>query len=244
MPGLAGDLGVALDTKRFIAVCAALFLSGAASTAWATPITINPGDFPFGTDLSTIFSGVTLSHVKNAPNTDGVDGRQVFRPVASAVYAIPTHHTAGGLSIGGFGMELNDYRDCRNAGANGLLFGCSSYDVLDVSFDKPTGFLEVRSIFFSDGPSILAYDLAGNQIAFALGEYVVATTALDPDNSSSASTIMLKRSQADISKIVFGGNGGNSTPVEITYKVAEPATMGLMLLGVAGAAAFRRRRRQ
>ncbi len=228
-----------MATRHLLAACAALLLSGAAATASATPITINPNDFPLGTDLSTMFSGATLSRVRNAPNTDGVDGRQAFRPVFAPVFALPTQHTDGALSIGGLGTEIHDYRDCRNSGGSGLLFGCSNYDVLDVSFDNPTGFLEVRSMFFSDGPSILAYDRAGNQITFALGEYVATTTQA---GSTRASTITLTRSQSDISKIVYGGAGGSATPVAITYSVAEPATVGMLLLGIAGAATLRRRR--
>ncbi len=234
-------VGVTLGTKFFLAACAALVLS-VASTAEATPITINPNDFPFGTDLSAIFSGVTLSHLTNDPNSDGVAGREVFRPVAAPVYAIPTNHTGSNLSIGGFGLEVSDYGACRDAGATGLAFGgCSDYDVLDATFHSPTGFLEIKSIFFSDGPSILAYDQAGNRITFGAGEYVATNTPLAANNSV-ASTIVVRRAQSDIAKIVFGGVEGNATPVEMTYKVAEPTTMGLMLLGVAGAAAFRRRR--
>ena len=86
-------------------------------------------------------------------------------------------------------------------------------------------------MFFSDGPSILAYDRAGNQITFALGEYVATTTQ---SGSTRASTITLTRSQSDISKIVYGGAGGSATPVAITYSVAEPATVGMLLLGIAG----------
>lgn len=229
-----------MGTKHFLAACAVLMLTGIASTAGAAPITINPNDFPFGTDLSTIYSGVTLSHVRNAPNTDGLDGRQVFRPVASTVIATPTHHTDGALSIGGLGMEVNDYRDCRQSGSTGLGFGCSSYDVLDATFHNPTSFLEIKSFFFSDGPSVLAYDLGGNRITFAVGEFVVTNTPMGARNGS---TIVLSRAQSDIAQVVFGGVGGNSTPVEITYNVAEPATAGLLLLGLVGATVFRRRPR-
>jgi hypothetical protein len=234
---------VAVATKHFRAACAAFLLSGVASAAGASPITINPNDFPFGTDLSTMYAGVTLSHLRNEPNHDGVDGREVFRPIASAVYAIPTYHAENVLSIGGFGMEVYGYERCRQMGPMGSLSSdCSNYDVLDLSFHTPTSFLEVSSIFFSDGPSILAYDVSGNPIAFAPGEFETTYTPVDANNSPIASTITLTRAQSDISRIAFGGVEGNSTPLEITYKVAEPATAGLLLLGVAGAAAFRRRR--
>lgn len=213
-----------------------------ASSARGELIVVDPNEYSLGTDLSTMFAGLSMAHLSNQPNQDGVDGRQLFEPVASPVYAVSTYHAPTILSVGGMSRELLDYAGCSET-VFGTLIYCSLYDVLELRFDSPTNFVQIDSRSFSDGPDILAYDALGNRIAgWGYGGYTF--TATPADSESWASTITLSRDQGDIARIVYGGLIGNSTPTRITYSVPEPTTLGLMGLGVLGSGLFSTYRRR
>jgi hypothetical protein len=206
-------------------------LLGVPSVANASFITIDPNDYPFGTDLSTMFEGATLSKITNRPNTDGMDGKTTFQPIASAAYAVPSYHLLDGLAIGSQGISIDDYESCRSASLyGGSSWACGSYDVLDVSFQEPTNIIQVDGAFFSDGPQLLAYDPAGNRITFAAGELSASYAPIS--DWSTGFSFSIHRQQSDIARVVFGGRDGNATASKITYnKVPAPSTLLMLSVG-------------
>jgi hypothetical protein len=214
-----------------------------AAPARADLILIDANAYAAGTDLSELFLGSSLLHLTNQRNTDGLDGRELFRPTGAPVLALRNFHSPEVLSIGSFARDLNDYDSCSQAPL-GSPFACRAYSVLELRLDNPTNFITIDSVWFSDSPGIRAYDTAGNLLNLtAPGSlYTHVGGVLDPSNSAFASTITLTRSQADVSRIVFGGVAGSSTPLRMSYNVPEPGTLGLVALGLAGARLFRKRR--
>jgi hypothetical protein len=222
---------------------AIVFVAVAAAPARADLILIDANAYVAGTDLSELFLGSSLLHLTNQQNTDGMDGRELYRPTGAPVLALTNFHSPDVLSIGSFASHLDDYDACSRA-TLGSLFACRSYDVLELRLDNPTNFIAIDSIWFSDSPGIRAYDAAGNLLNLTGpgSLYTHVGGVLNLPNSPTASTITLNRSQADISRIVFGGEAGNSTPLRISYNVPEPATLSLVGLGLAGVGLFRKRR--
>ena len=225
--------------KHLLTVCALLLV---ASPARADLIVINANHFQPGTDLSNLFSGLSMSHLRNEFNVDGPGGAHLYRPIASPVYAVSTHQAPGLLSVGGTGYELLDYNRCYDGG--GSPSGCLDYSVLELRFDSPTDFLQFDSRSFSDDPGVLAYDTLGNLIDLRThGLRTFTWTRLDAPDSPVDSILTVSRDQANIARVVYAGWGGHATPLRISYSVPEPATFGLMALGFLGAAFFPRRNR-
>ena len=240
---------------RNLAIYSVVLLSliGFAAPASATTIVINPNDFPLGTDLSAMFEGVTLARLDNRDNRDGINGRPVYDPIASAVYAIPTYHTRSGLSIGGISTQANEYEWCRTT--LGGLPDCAHYNVLELLFDEPTDFVQVDSIAWSDYPVFYAYDIFGNRIdtfgnqhlfagygnvthATPGGDYIQTVTSLSFDHALGVS-LTAARNQRDIARVVFGGIAGATSATQVTYRVPEAETLGLLAIGILFALAFR-----
>ena len=204
-------------------------LLGVPSVAHASFITINPNDYPLGTDLSTMFDGLTMSRLTNAGTT--------YNPVASAVYAIPSYHTDPALSIGGRSYYTFGYETCR-VGLSGCL-----YDVLELLFSEPTSFVQINSRGWSDGAGFLAYDSAGNRLgASFFNNAIISNVTQFGGGAGFSETLTLARGQADIARVVYAGMVGSTTPTQITYRVPEPSA--LLVLSLGGALLFVRRRKK
>lgn len=215
-------------------------LTAGAVPARADLIVINANHFQPGTDLSNLFSGLSMSKLRNEFNINDPIGAHLYRPIASPVYAVSTHQAPGLLSVGGTGYELLDYNRCYDGG--GSPSGCLDYNVLELRFDSPTVFLQFDSRSFSDDPGVLAFDTLGNLIDLRTnGLRTFTWTRLDAPDSPVDSILTVSRDQADIARVVYAGWGGHATPLRISYSVPEPTTFGLMALGLLGL--FRRRNR-
>jgi len=214
-------------TSTYRILCAVGLFVGLASPARADLIVIDPNAYAQGTNLSTLFTGVTLSRVTNQAGT-------AFRPVSTSVFATPTYHQPGILSLGGPATDIDRYDACSTLGAS---FNCA-YNVLELRFTGGTNFFQLDSIFFTDMPGIIVYDTAGNR----LSGY---TSLFTPRNTfDGAGTFTMTRGTADIGRVVFGGLFGAATTTRVSYNVPEPMTLGFMTLGLVGAGVFARRRQK
>ena len=223
-------------TRMLRTLCVVGLFVGLASTAHADLIVIDPNDYTLGTDLSTMFPGVTLSRLTNQPNTAGPDGLTAFQPLATSVLATGTYHDPATLSFGGPASDLDLYDSCSARGS--AFSSLCVYNVFEVRFDAPTHAFQLDSIFFSDSSGIIVYDTLGNRISG------YSTTYSRRNAYDGAGTFTMTRSTADIGRIVFGGLYGAATATRVSYNVPEPVTLGFMTLGLAGAGVFARRRRQ
>ena len=209
-----------------------------AASARADIITINPNALTVGTDLSHLFPGVSMSIATQV-------GSGVYNPVRSAAVVGGDYHGVGSLTMGG-GYILADY--CGPGATPG---SCTSgQSVLELTFDAPANFVQINASWFSDGPGIIAFDSAGNRIGNCFSTFGPSGVGgcdafiLPYNANGNLSSVSIARSQGDISRIVFGGVVGQSRATSVTYGVPEPTTLGLMGIGLAGAAIARRRRRQ
>jgi PEP-CTERM motif len=222
-------------------LCAVVLLTAFAMPARADLIVVDPNDFAVGTDLSTLFPGLTMAKLTNLPNSDGLNGFPTYQPVASPVYAVSTYHVPDGLSVGGHTVDLLDYWDCSRS-ISGSPWCGSSWNVLELRFDSPTDFLSIDTRFFMDTPDIIAYDAFGDVLDLrAQGSRRDTYSDLTFPGGWSFGTITVERTHADIARVVYGGYIGNTTPVRIVYGVPEPTTLGLMGLGLFGVALLKRR---
>jgi hypothetical protein len=195
-----------------------------ASTAHADIITIDPNNFPLGTDLSEMFDGVTLSRLVNERNNDGPSGQEIYRPVASPV--VVSEWDGWGRHLGLYSF-VDEYQDCYG----GSIFArCQGYNVLEIAFTQPTDYISIWGAYWVDRPSIALYDASGAQIN-ALLEF---EGGLLP-NDNHWRRITAQRQTADVARVVVGGVVGNSLVTRVDYNethtVPEPSTLLVMAAG-------------
>lgn len=201
-----------------------------ASSARADLIVVNAADYPLGTDLSTAFTGLTMSRLRQS-------GSMTYNPTITGVHTVIDYPISVPSLGGAFG--LSEYLGCSTA--VGPSFNClSGFNVLEFSFDAPTNFFEIDGYFFTDPNFLIAYDLQGNIITDFTRTY---SAGID---GTTRSTLTVSRTErTDISRIVYGGYSDSTvTPTRVRYNVPEPATLALIGLGVAAGAVLRRRRKQ
>jgi hypothetical protein len=131
-------------TRTFRTLCAVGLFVGLASPVRADLIVVDPNNSSQGTNLSTLFPGLTLSRVTNQPGS-------TFQPVATSVFATGTYHAPGTLSFGGPASDIDRYDACSTLGSS---FNCA-YSVFEMRVDGGTNFFQLDSIFFSDSPGII-----------------------------------------------------------------------------------------
>jgi hypothetical protein len=188
-------------------------LLGVPSAASAWPLVIDITAYPLGTDLSHVFDGVTLSILSNRPNADGPDGDQAFQPVASPVVLEAPR-------------EYAVWTDWLNL----YYFRHGNFRVLEITLDRPTDFVAIDSVWYSDAPGMLAFDSAGNLLNADSWSSIPATYTHGPGGGYSVNR--LQREQRDISRVVFGGLMGTSRPTRIeVHRVPTPTTLMLTAMG-------------
>jgi hypothetical protein len=219
-------------TKNFRILFAVALFTVLASPVRAELITINAGDYPLGTDLSTLFSGLTMSRLSQA------GGNTTFNPGTSPVYTA-VDYPVPVPSLGGT-YGLFNYQAC----SAGSIFSCmNGYTLLEFRFDTPTDFFQIDGYFFTDPSDLIAYDALGNLIA---GFGTVVTTSGLGIGETTRSTLTLGRDRGDIARVVYGGfRDSTVTPTQVSYNsVPEPSTLAAVGVGLLCAAlrrAYRRR---
>lgn len=249
-----------------LASVALLMLAG--GTANAALITIEPDDYAPGTDLSHIVAGVTLESLYQ----QGFSGTNTYNPVVNALYAgIPCNGggwtncevaatgdqmfasspTSGGWEY----LDAFYANDCISRGG-APAYGCvQGFSVVSARFDGGTSFVSFDAVWRSDPLWVYAYNSAGQLVASCFGPNeptnpsCYTATGFHPDNHNwSTGTMTVASAAGDIAWVIAGGDNGGSGVDRLVFEssaasVPEPATLGMLLAGVAGGFIARRKKR-
>lgn len=197
-----------------LALCAVLAFG---SPSFADIITINPADYPNGVPD---FPGLVMSRLTQHST---YPAPALYEPTVRAIEFSTTN-----------GWE--NYDGCYRFGQVAPTRACmDGFNLIELAFDTPTDFVHLDSIYGSDAPRIWAYDVAGNMI----GNIGPSTWTQIPTGWTS--TLDVVHDQRDIARIVVGGALGNARITEVSYKVSEPATFGIMAIGLLGFVLVRKR---
>jgi hypothetical protein len=214
----------------------AVALSCAASQASALIVDFRADQFASGTDVSHVTAGVSLQGLRQAPE-------QNYSVISTSIMSrscVPNDFYCGshtGTStfhngVSGFWNYL-DYREC---GPGRPCF--DGFNVLEIAFDQPTDYLGLETTWASDPVGFIAYDIHGNEI-LSCGTSTCGTATFQGDQLM-FSTFSVQRAQADIARVIFGGDDGVGRIGAIRYSVPEPGTAALFAAGLLGLAVSRR----
>jgi hypothetical protein len=252
---------LALSWAQWLIV--ALGISTLAAPSHATLISIEPDNFAPGQDISDAVAGVRISAVSRM--ADGTI-------VTSAVFAhefpasctpspgMPTCAATGQKvfthdvpPLGAFNLwgEVEDAREHYQRGQGDTT---SFRTVLRLDFLAPTDHVDVLGAFWENGGvGIAAFNAAGQFVGECIRGGVPATEpgdcrsvfspdAIGPNGRSGWYRSTIETSIADISFVLIGGAGNYRQLDQIRFAIPEPATSGLLALGMAGLLLSRRRR--
>ncbi len=229
-----------------------LTVSFICTPAHAVTITLEPDDYAVGTNLTNAFDGVTLSRYTN-------DGHSItLNPVYSETVPPGGPMAATGTQIFGRFWDLQQALSCWGV-------SCSSnvdrFSALVIQFDQPVSFVEVSGSQHHEGINAYALDAYGNLLSIwsrdaYVGGSEPASWMPAPSYSLNCGCSMDPRGTLHVWKIgssdqtpiiqtVLVGGFFSSTYVDnIRYhSVPEPSSLLLFGVGLAGAAAWRRRQR-
>lgn len=212
-----------MKKKVTIGVLFALLTIGAFGVANAALITIDPDDFPPGTDLTNAFAAVVLNSI--GPGFDGDNDPRIFG-IDPLAHPEPFNASTGGLVFG-----TNDNRFPS-------LFGGFGGAQLRVDFAAATG--EVRLDAIGNNSSDFARFQAFNSLDMLLDSYSTAQLIV-----SQFETMIVTSAGGDIAYVVASGVGGDSVGFDhLQYDAApEPGILALFSLGLTLVGAHRRRRK-
>jgi len=181
----------------------------------AAIVNIEPDGFAAGTNIETVFSGVTLS-VEGRPDAEvlAVDSYYVFNP--GAIYE--RHMATTGTLVFG-------YTPVGSPISSGQVWDEDTYGMLRADFDVATDFVSIDLIFDDDDTGVLyAFDSVGNLLDtfMASGDGRGVTPFV---------TASISRSSADISYILAGGLNAEALFLDNLQVNAVPVPGAVWLFG-------------
>jgi hypothetical protein len=218
---------------------------------------IDASAYAAGTDVSNAAPGVTLRLISNDPATPN-NYTPVYSPVVVTPCAAEACNSAGeALGLGPPVINGMDWEACYERGQLGLpSLDCNgTWRVLEVALNEDIGQLSIESVWTIDPPSMIALDSSGNEVlsCLSMGPGNPNTQPSSPAGcltytqfgsfGTYAGTASLDLTGLDVSRVIFASWTGFGVVTNVSYSVPEPGTMALMMLGLAGAFAARRRGR-
>jgi hypothetical protein len=226
--------------KKFLLI----WLLIASAPASATLVTIDADSFAAGTDISTAFSGVTLSSIAYQGSGNYVIGSVVAEESYRAVTG--TNVFGNGTGFGGWNDTfapdcMLTLRACGFAGSNAML----------IEFDTLTDYVALQGNWISDGASIWLYDENQVRIGSCDSVFGYASTAcyqpLGPNANGYGNNWELSFSSltANIKYVLASGQAAGVGLDALTYNsVPEPGVLALFGVGLLGLFLGRRQKRE
>lgn len=221
-----------------------IWLLVASAPASATLVTIDADSYQAGTDISTAFSGVTLSSIAYQGSGNYVIG---------SVIAEESYRATTGTNVFGNGTGFGGWNDtfapdcvltqraCGFAGSNAML----------IEFAELTDYVAIQGNWISDGASIWLYDENRVRIGSCDSVFGYASTAcyrpLGPNASGYGNNWELSFTSltANVKYVLASGQAAGVGLDSLTYNsVPEPGMLALFGVGMLGLFLGRRRQRQ
>lgn len=240
-----------MASLRVLALIPLMFVGGIAN---ATLITFDAYNYAAGTNLSDLSPGLHIRAIAAAASDSG--------PVQINSYEVQSSHNTSGAPIalgffsgigspfGGGWTTLSDGYGCYAQAQQGQPMGqfCNEgFSFLELTFDVATDFIEIVGGFGDSlGGTFMAFNSAGELIGCHAGSSIVGVCTPYSYRGEGQYASSLTFQDSVISRVVFGAalSAGAVAAGSVSYNhnIPEPATMVLMLTGLTGVWAARRRR--
>lgn len=197
--------------------------------AQADITTIDADPYASSTDVSTVFEGVTLSHLTwnggayqaSAVHSTscGTAPSPICNPVGFAMFGWQT--PTGTYSSSWVSPGMSNVATCL---VDPTQTFCSSpaQHILELSFDTDTDFVQFNATYTNYAPDVLAFDAAGNAVTVTPQVTVVQTYISGAALKLGHRVVTVNAPSANIKRLWIAGSGGNSQIDGISF--GRPAT--------------------